>query len=171
MFYSVLSDNMDGYHPRQSRKEITWEDEMTELILGQKHLTMALCKDNMPYISTVNYYYDPAGRFFYFHCSPEGKKIDILKVNPVVWGQVMEDLGYIQGECDHAYRTVQFKGRVEIVGSKKEKISALTLMMDRLENDPADDRKRGIKNRDLAKVAIGKIHIEGMSGKVNPSRK
>ena len=162
---------MEGYHPRQSNKEIMSDIELSELILGQKHLTMALCKDNIPYISTVNYYYDPGGGYFYFHCSPEGKKIDILKENPVVWCQIMEDRGYIHGECDHAYRTVQFKGRVEIVDSKEEKISALTLMMDQLEDGPTDERKEGIRRRDLTKVAIGKIIVEGMSGKVNPSRK
>ena len=47
--------------------------------------------------------------------SLEGKKIDILKENNIVWGQAMIDKGYIQGKCDHLYATVQFRGKIVFV--------------------------------------------------------
>lgn len=128
---------------------------------------MAMSKNGEPYLSTVNYYYDKPGNFFYFHCSPAGKKTQFLKSNPNVWGQIMEDLGYIQDECDHAYRTVHFKGKVEFLEQRDDKINALVLMMEQLEIKASEERKNRIAKRDLYKVAIGKIIIEGMTGKKN----
>lgn len=167
-FISRFVNYMVEYHLRQSKKEILDESELTEIILGQKTLTMALCKNNEPYISTVNYYYNPEEKYFYFHCSPRGKKIDYIKSNPLVWGQILEDLGFIEGECDHAYRSVQFKGIVELIEDRKAKIKALTSMKEQIEGVATDEWKDRLNKRDLDEVAIGKIIIQGMSGKKNP---
>jgi nitroimidazol reductase NimA-like FMN-containing flavoprotein (pyridoxamine 5'-phosphate oxidase superfamily) len=162
---------MQEYHLRRPEKAIENEDELIEVILGQKHTTIAMCRDNKPYLATVNYYFDSDEKFFYFHCSNKGKKIDYLKANPIVWGQILEDNGYIQNECDHAYRTVQFKGVAEFLKDDEEIINALTKMMEQLEDNPTEERIANIKNRDLTKVAICKIKIEGMSGKKNEEEK
>jgi nitroimidazol reductase NimA-like FMN-containing flavoprotein (pyridoxamine 5'-phosphate oxidase superfamily) len=158
---------IDEYHLRQAHKSIDNQKELDEIILGQKYLTFAMSLDGEPYISTVNYYYDTDNRFFYFHCSPEGKKLKILRESPIIWGQIMEDRGYINGECDHAYTTVQFKGKVVFLTEAADKIEALTKMMEQLEDAPTKERLEGIKNRDMEKVAIGKIIVLGMSGKKN----
>jgi len=158
---------LDEYHIRHPHKSIEDEEELDSLILGQKYMTLAMCKDGEPYLATVNYGYDANGKCFYFHCSPVGKKSDFLKANPVVWGQVLDDRGYIQGECDHAFRTVQFKGSVEFLSSIEEKKKALTLMMEQLEDEPDEVKKRLLETSKLEKVAIGKVTVGYMSGKEN----
>ncbi len=45
------------------------------------------------YLASVSYGFDAAEDCFYFHCAPEGKKIDFLRANPLVWGQVLADDG------------------------------------------------------------------------------
>ena len=39
----------------------------------------------------------------------------MLRANPSVWGQVIEDRGYLPGQCSHAYRSVMFEARAEFV--------------------------------------------------------
>jgi len=101
----------------------------------------------------------------YFHCAPMGRKVDYLKANPKVWGQVMRDNGYIQGKCDYAYETVMFSGSAEFVHDLSEKRHALDMMIDKLESARVAMKKRLLTNKKLNEVAVCRIRIEGLSGK------
>ena len=158
---------MQAYHLRRSEKAITDPAEMWAIIAGQEFVTLALCKDNIPYLVTVNYGYDQAAECLYFHCAGEGKKMDYLRANAVVWGQIVEDNGYLDGKCDHAFRSVQFQGRVTFVENIDEKRRTLSLMIDRLESDPEAVKARLATDKALEKVTIGKVSIEAMTGKAN----
>jgi hypothetical protein len=156
---------MPTYHLRRSEKAIEEQAALLEVIRSQTHLTLAMSRDNVPYLVTMNYAYDADAHCFYAHCAGEGKKIDYLEANPTVWGQVLEDLGYVDGSCDHAFRTVQFEGTVTFVEDLEEKEHALGLMIDHLESDPQTVRARVLKPQALKKVTILKIDIEAMTGK------
>ncbi len=160
---------MQPYHLRRSEKEITDPTEMWAIIAGQKYMTLALCRDNIPYLVTVNYGYVEAEQCLYFHCAGEGKKIDYLRANPLVWGQIVEDNGYQDGKCDHAFRSVQFQGHVTFVEDSEEKRRALALMIERLESDPQAVQARLLTAVAVKKVTIGKVQIEMLSGKANAS--
>ena len=103
---------MPEYHLRRAEKSLTNEDTIWAILAQQKYLTLAMCKNNKPYLATLNYGFDREARCLYFHCAPEGRKITYLQANPIVWGQVLEDDGYVDGACNHAYRTVEFEGQV-----------------------------------------------------------
>lgn len=158
---------MPDYHLRRAEKELKDPAELRAVLLRQRHLTIAMCRAGEPYLVTLSHAYDEARNCLYFHCAPEGKKIDFLKENPSVWGQVVEDLGYNQNECDHAFRSVHIKGRVEMLRTLDEKKHALSLMIGRLEDRPDEVRRRLIVDGKLEKVAVGKITIEAMTGKAN----
>lgn len=160
---------MQTYHLRRAEKAITDPAEMWAIIAEQKVMTLAMCKDNVPYLVTVNYGYDQAAGCLYFHCAAEGKKMDYLRANPAVWGQIVEDNGYLDGKCDHAFRSVQFQGRVTFIEDVEDKRRALSLMIDRLESDPAAVKARLITDKAVEKVTIGKVHIEALTGKANKS--
>ena len=83
----------------------------------------------------------------------------------------MEDLGYVQGECDHKYRTVQFKGKAELVTDLKEKRKALNIMIDRLEDEPEKGKRELIDKSGLKNVLIIRIKIVGLSGKESLPKK
>ncbi|MFX0087089.1 MAG: hypothetical protein ACFFAU_15630 [Candidatus Hodarchaeota archaeon] len=51
----------------------------------------------------------------FFSCASEGKKIDYLNENSLIWGQAIHDLGYREGECNHSFKTAQFKGKVNFM--------------------------------------------------------
>ncbi len=158
---------MQFYHLRRSEKEITDSAVMWAIIAGQKYMMLALCKDNVPYLATVNYGHVEAENCLYFHCAGEGKKMDYLRANPVVWGQIVEDNGYRDGKCDHAFRSVQFQGRVVFVEDVEEKRRALALMISQLESDPEAVKARLVTDKAVERVTIGKVIIEAMSGKAN----
>jgi hypothetical protein len=113
----------------------------------------------------MNYGFDAERNCFYFHCAPDGKKIAYLRANPNVWGQVIEDRGYLPGKCDHAYRSVHFGGRVAFLKSEEEKREALILMIQQLEPDPAPVIERLITQARLTKTAVGRVQVLEMTGK------
>jgi uncharacterized protein len=156
---------MQSYHIRRSEKAITEESELLEIIQGQKFMTLALCKDAQPYLVTLNYGFDLKTCCFYFHCAAEGKKIDYLRANPVVWGQVLEDRGYIVGACDQDFRTVQFRGSVTFLGEREAKREALSLMIDHLEPNPSSVKQSQLQADRLDNVTIAKVQVEMMNGK------
>ena len=135
------------------------------IIQGQKYMTLAMAMDNEPYLVTLSYGYDVEANCFYFHCAAEGRKIDYLRANPVVWGQILEDHGYLEGKCSHAFRTVQFRGTVSFLDNTEEKRRALHMMVDGLEPDPGPVKQKQVTDKSLSRVTIGKVAVEFMTGK------
>nr|MDO8112965.1 pyridoxamine 5'-phosphate oxidase family protein [Candidatus Sigynarchaeota archaeon] len=150
---------------RRSERAITNQDEINAIIKSEKFMTIAMCASNEPYLVTLNYGYDSIERCFYFHCAVEGKKLDILRQNPVVWGQIIQDRGYIVGDCSHAYSSVEFHGKVSLLNGVLEKKNALSFMIDRLEPDPERVKETFVINKDLGKVLAGRIDVDAFSGK------
>ncbi len=111
--------------------------------------------------------YDKKQNCLYFHCAAEGKKIDILRKNNLVWGQALLDKGYVHGKCDHLYATTQFKGRVEFITDLAEKKRALTLMIHQLEEESQWEQvmTNQLINKAIRDVTIGRIDIDFISGK------
>jgi nitroimidazol reductase NimA-like FMN-containing flavoprotein (pyridoxamine 5'-phosphate oxidase superfamily) len=167
----TVAERMKEYHMRRQELEIKSNKKMRDIIAGQECMTIAMCKGREPYLVTVTYAYDSRGHSFYFHCAPVGKKIDYLKANPIVWGQVLEDLGYVTGECEHNYRTVMFRGKAEFIVDVKEKRRALGLMIDKLEKKPIEARKRLITESSLEKASIVRVKAVELSGKESVHRK
>lgn len=125
-------------------------------------MTLSMCCNEEPYLVTVNYAFDRDS--FYFHCANEGKKLDFLKKNNKVYGQILDDRGYITGECNYNYATVQFTGEANVVDNEEEKYSAFELMIAQLESEPEKVKKK-LLSRKLAGVTIIKIKVEKFSGK------
>ena len=123
-----------------------------------------MAKDNEPYLVSLSHGYDEEKNCIYIHCAKEGKKIDILRSNPKVWGQVIVDEGYVQGECSHLYATVMFTGNVSFPQSPEEKWDALSLMTRQLDEN-AEDLIARRKLEVTDNVVVGRIDIDYMTGK------
>lgn len=150
---------------RRKEKAIETKAEMERILLETKYVTIAMCKDNEPYLVTISHGYDSDKGVIYFHCAKEGKKIDILKSNNVVWGQALIDKGYVDGKCDHLYATTQFRGRVTFIDDIEEKRYGLLIMINHLEPHPGDVIAEQVTRDSLKNVNIGRIDIEYLSGK------
>lgn len=158
----------ERYHLRRSDKELVGEDILFSILSRQKLLHLAMCKEGEPYVVALNYGFDAAARCFYFHCAPAGKKIAFLRANPRVWGEVVEDLGYLPGECDHAYRSVHFEGIAEFIEDFDEKKLALACMIDQLEPDPEPVKLRTLTTEAVGGVTIVRIRAGAFTGKAGP---
>jgi len=155
---------MEKYHLRRKEK-IMEENEVIQVLKRNMILTVALCKNNMPYLVTMDYSFDENDMCFYFHCAQTGKKIDYFLTNPEVWGQILEDDGYILNECSHAYKSVHFKGYVEFIEDITKKKKILSFMIDQFEQNPDPVKARFIKDSSMESVMVGKIQIKEIMGK------
>lgn len=150
---------------RRKEKAITDEKIMKKILSEVAYVTIALCKDNQPYLVSLSHGYDPDKNCIYFHCASEGKKIEYLEENNVVWGQAIIDQGYVQGACDHLYATTQFKGKVTFIDDFEEKKEALTNMVHKLDKNPDAVIYKQLTQQSVTKITIGRIDIDYLSGK------
>ncbi len=151
---------------RRTERAIAETDQMIEVLQGAKYASIAMCRDDEPYIVTMNYGYDEGRNALYFHCARQGLKIDFVTRNPTVCGTVIEDRGYLQGECAHAFRSVVFWGQMTIVDTLAEKKHAMEVMLGHLEDDPDEVRRTQLKDDEsYERVGILRLDIHEISGK------
>lgn len=146
-------------------EKVMGSDEISRVVGGARLMTLAMCKVGEPYLVTVNFAFDPDEQCFLFHCAKTGKKIDYLRSNPVVWGQIMEDGGYVQGKCEHRYRSVHFKGLATILDDDAEVKKTLTYLIEQQEEHPEPVKKRNIEAGKYTETMMVRIDVEEFSGK------
>ncbi|MGD2200279.1 MAG: pyridoxamine 5'-phosphate oxidase family protein [Candidatus Bathyarchaeota archaeon] len=152
------------FHVRRKDKEITDEGVMKKILKSTQYVTLAMARDNKPYLVSLSHGYDEENHCIYFHCAKEGKKLEYLKENPNVWGQALIDRSYKQGECDHLYITVMFQGKVTFLEDIDERWHAISLMTRQLDKN-AEKMIADRKPDSMGQALIGKISIDYMSGK------
>ena len=153
-----------SFHMRRKDKEITDEGILKKILKSAKYVTIAMSMDNQPYLVSLSHGYDENSNCIYFHCAGEGKKLDYLKANSTVWGQALLDFGYVEGECDHLFASVHFKGEVSFVTDMDEKLHAVKTMMRQLDKN-SDKLIAKINLEKLRNTVIGRIDIVIMTGK------
>ena len=157
---------MPKYHMKKKEREIKDKAVFKTVLKHGKYTTIALCRKQEPYIVTLNYGYDEAKHAMYFHCAPEGLKIEFIEANPRVCATVIEDRGYQMGECEHAYRSVIIWGKMFVIHDLDEKKTALNVMIQQLEDQPDVVRERTFKDENRVKnVGILRLDIEEITGK------
>lgn len=156
------------YHQRHPEKAITDQEQLFRALREEKVVTLAMCRENEPYLVTVNHVFDEGERAIYFHCAGQGRKFDYLSSNPKVWGQVFIDRGYIDNECDHRYRTVQFAADASFVTDDTAKRAALTLLIRHLESNPEPVLQQLFGRAEaMAAVTVVKLSLTHVTGKEN----
>ena len=158
-----------SFHVRRKDREITDPDELRQVLKTTTYVTVALCMDNEPYLVSLSHGYDEAKNCLYFHCAPEGKKQVYLKANNRVWGQAVQDFGVTE-ECDYAYTSVQFSGRLFLVEDLLEKQHAIEVLVRQVSLKPGEKLAK-VKPEKLEKTTIGRIDIEYVSGKKHQNPK
>jgi uncharacterized protein len=152
-----------SFHVRRREREITDPAEMRQVLKATKYITIALCRDNEPYLVALSHGYDQERNCIYFHCAPEGKKLVYAQANPNVWGQAILDFG-VTDECDYAYTCVHFSGKLVQLTDAEEKWHALETLVRQTSNKP-EEKLAKVKPEKLAKTTICRIDITYMSGK------
>jgi nitroimidazol reductase NimA-like FMN-containing flavoprotein (pyridoxamine 5'-phosphate oxidase superfamily) len=158
-----------SFHVRRKDREITDADALKKVLKSTKYVTVALCMNNEPYLVSLSHGYDEAANCLYFHSADEGKKLVYIKANSKVWGQAVLDYG-VTDECDYAYTSIHFRGKVSIIEDLSEKQHAIEVMVRQLSEKP-DGKLAEIKPEKLAKTTMGRIDLDYMSGKKHQTPK
>jgi len=162
-----------NYHMRRMDRAIKERKTMETVLKEARYVTLALSKDNAPYLVSLSSFYDPDAECIYFHCAQEGRKLDYMRANPAVWGQAILDRGYVNGECNHLYATVMFEGRVEFADSVAEKRRIMEFMFAQQErkvlgHKGVDPHKARISSdAELRQTTVGSIVLSELTGKVS----
>lgn len=152
-----------SFHVRRKEREITNPVEMRQVLKATKYVTVAQCMNNEPYLVSLSHGYDEEKNCLYFHCAPEGKKLDYMQANNRIWGQAVLDYG-VTDECDYAYTCVEFWGKMRLIEDLAEKQHGMAVLVRQVSLNP-EEKLAKIKPEKLAKTTMGRIDIEGMTGK------
>jgi hypothetical protein len=151
---------------RHKEQEIMDPVVIHSILRAGKYMVLAFSHQDMPYTVAMSYGYDEKKSVCYFHGAKEGRKVDYIRANPRVCGMVIQDRGYLQGQCSHAYRSVIVEGTMELISDINEKSQALTKMFVHLEDQPDVMIKRFEGDTDAVRgVTIFKLKIESVTGK------
>ena len=156
------------YHMRRGDKEIKDKKKLEKILKGTNFVTLALARNNEPYVVSLSHSYDEEAGCLYFHCAEEGKKIDYMRGNPIVWGQALIDHGYCAGECSHLYVSAVFRGQIEFIEDLDGKKKALGHMILHQEKNPDAlfTRLKAFETGSpLDKTIVGRIVIDELTGK------
>jgi nitroimidazol reductase NimA-like FMN-containing flavoprotein (pyridoxamine 5'-phosphate oxidase superfamily) len=164
----VTLDMVKTYHMRRGDKEIKDKNKLVKILKETNFVTLALAKDNEPYVVSLSHSYSEEAGCLYIHCAAEGKKLDFMRDNPIVSGQALIDHGYHAGECSHLYVSAVFKGKVEFIEDLEIKKKALEHMILHQEKNPKSLLTR-LKvfqaGSALDKTIVAKIIIDELTGK------
>ncbi len=107
---------------RRSEREITDPKFMHAVLEDTGELYIALNTEEAPYLFCVNHFFHDGE--LYFHCAPEGRKLDLMRRDPRVGFFTAADIT-VDGTTTR-YRSVYGTGIMEPVRDADLKAAALT---------------------------------------------
>lgn len=158
---------MQKYHlHNRPNRELKLESEIFDILMNGKFAVISMCRNNEPYIVTLSFGYDMDRNALYFHCAPEGLKLDFLRFNKKVCATIIEDGGYINGECGHEYKSVVFWGDMQIVNDLNEKKHGMSILLNHLEEQESIIKEKILKSEEFyPKMEILRLDIVQIHGK------
>lgn len=158
---------MKQYHlHNRPNRELTDKADLDRILKNGKFSVISMCRENEPYIVTLSYGYDSENETLYFHCAKDGLKLDFLNSNNKVCATVIEDGGYISGECGHEYKSVVFWGNMHFVHDLDEKKHGMSILLHHLEDKDSIIKDKILKSEDFySKMQILRLEIEQIHGK------
>ena len=154
---------------RRKEKEIVDQGKIKNIIKQAHICNIAMCRDNVPYIVTMNFGFD--GEYIYLHSAAEGLKLDILKENPRVCIGIVQNTQFIPAliPCSSTmlYDSVLILGRVDFLSARAERINALKCIMEHYYKgfERVTENELKFEENDINKLAIIRVKIEKMTAK------
>ncbi|HEY5470213.1 MAG TPA: pyridoxamine 5'-phosphate oxidase family protein [Bacteroidales bacterium] len=151
---------------RRNEREISGFPEIKEIISKADVCRIALANGDIPYIVTLNFGYsgNEEGKL-YFHCSNEGRKLEMIKKNNYVCFQLDTDHQLYKGEngCDWGmkYSSVVGYGNISIVTEPEAKKAGLNCIMSHY----GGRREYSYDDKVLERTTILSLEITEMTGK------
>jgi nitroimidazol reductase NimA-like FMN-containing flavoprotein (pyridoxamine 5'-phosphate oxidase superfamily) len=158
-------------HPtmRRSDKAVTDPKELQRIIRSAQVCRLALADHDLPYI--VPMHFGMRDNALYFHCAPQGRKLDIIKRNPVVCFELEGDLRIVNTgkPCNWStrYASVIGYGTASLVSDPEQKREALNIIVAHY----APGALYEFEGKKVDEVAVLKVEVTSMTGKKSGSSK
>lgn len=146
---------------RRKDRKLARKETITILKNGEYGVLSSINEDGSPYGVPLNYVY--ADHSIYFHCAPEGQKLDNIRHRDQVSFCVVGNTGILPAQFTTNYESAVIFGRASEVNDE-EKTRALMEMIYKYSPDDIEKGKAYIKKAAKATRVI-KINIEHLSGK------
>lgn len=151
---------------RKKDQEITDFNEIKKILSEGLICRLALSVDNLPYIVPMNYGVEFTNPItLYFHCAPEGRKIEMLRANNQVCFEIEVDTKVVKAKeaCDWSmqYKSLIGYGRIEVITGGDEMLHGLGILMKHY----AGEGEFSYKPNMLHRMLILKLMVENISGK------
>ena len=147
---------------RKKEKEITDPAEIEQIIKQARVCRLGLVDGSEPYVVPVCFGYE--NNAFYFHCAPEGRKLELIRNNNQVCVEIDTDVEITGAEkpCGWStrYRSVIGVGRAHILEDEADKIRGLTVLMRQFEG-----KGTAVEFEKADRTAVVRIDIENITGK------
>ena len=119
---------------RKINRLVSDKNELIEIMGRCDVCRIGFFDGEFPYIVPMNFGFDYSdGLTLYFHCAPEGRKLDIIRENNKVCFEMDCSHQLKTGElaCQYSmnYECIIGEGEIFIVEDKEEKINGLHLLM------------------------------------------
>lgn len=118
---------------RRTEREVKEREQIEEIIKSAETCRLAFADGNVPYIVAMNFGFSADPDTLYFHCAPEGRKLEMIKKNNYACFQMDTDHQLYGGEkgCDWGmrFRSIIGYGHIYFITGKEEKIDALNCIM------------------------------------------
>ena len=151
---------------RRNDREVKSQEEIRSIIKSSDVCRVAFADNNTPYIVTMNFGFVDGGiPLLYFHCAPEGRKIEIIRKNNYVCFEMDTDHVIYSGEkgCDWGmkFRSVIGYGRIFIAEGEAERIKGLNAVMEHYGGKGPFTYAGSVMKR----TTVLRLEIEEMTGK------
>lgn len=151
---------------RRQNRILEDEERIKELLSVSEYgfLSLGTDEDGYAYGIPISYAYDEPENVLYFHCAPDGKKLDMLKQNNKVSICIVGKTKPIADQFTTLYESVVVFGKADIQLSEDEKRKALRMLVKKYSagfEEVGEKYMKGSWNR----TATFKIVIEHITAK------
>lgn len=154
---------MNGFREIRRKDRLLADAPARELLERGEYGVLSMCTpEGYGYGIPLNYVAD--GDTVYFHCAPEGHKLDAIRANGKVSFCVVGDTRVIPGKFTTAYASVHLFGRASVVDDEGERLRALRLLVEKYSPDFREISEKYIAGS-FARTAVIRLDIEHLSGK------
>lgn len=156
---------MKNYSTNNIRRQdrLLEQEAAVKLLRIGEYGVLSLCGADGAYGVPLSYAWDTE-EAIYFHCAPEGEKLEHIKHNPNVSFAIVGHTHVLSAKFTTEYESLILKGVVEVVENEAERMAALELILDKYS---PEDKAVGMKyaEKSFNKTTILRLTIQTVSGK------
>lgn len=151
---------------RRQNRILDDEARIKELLQDSEYgfLSLGMDENGYSYGIPISYAYDETTNSLYFHCAPEGKKLDILKENTKVSFSIVGVTKPVAEQFTTLYESVVVFGKADINLPDEEKRKALRLLVAKYSPDYIELGEKYM-DKSWNRTAVFKIDIEHITAK------